>query len=84
LKRLVRTTASGITSRGNCVFRTTDSWVTIAGTACVVASWKKPNRTMLNSSSIGYCRTRSPRSNACVKTVRSTANSSSGRASDHR
>src|SRR5215212_4542413 len=52
LKRLVSTTASGITSRGNCVLRTTDSWLTIELTAVVVASWKKPKSTMLNSSSM--------------------------------
>ena len=64
--------------------RTTDSWLTIDGTACVVASWKNEKSTMLNSSSTGYCCTRSPRSKACVNTSSSTANSSSGRASDHR
>ena len=48
------TTASGITSRGNCVLRTTDSWATIEPTAITVASWKKPNSTMLNSSRTGY------------------------------
>ena len=47
----VSTTASGITSRGNCVLRTTDSCPTIDCTAVTVASWKKLNRTMLNSSS---------------------------------
>ena len=84
LKTAVSTTASGITSRGNCVLRTTDSWLTIELTACVVASWKNEKSTMLNSSSTGYCTTRSPRSKACVKTVSSTPNSSSGRPSDHR
>src|ERR671925_2208186 len=53
LNRLVSTTASGITSRGNCVLRTTDSWLTIELTAVTVASWKKPNRTMLKSSRTG-------------------------------
>ena len=53
LKRLVSTTASGITRRGNCVLRTTDSWLTIEVTAVIVASWKKPNSTMLNSSRTG-------------------------------
>ena len=51
LKKLVRITASGITRRGNWVFRTTASWLTIEPTAVVVASWKKPNSTMLKSSS---------------------------------
>ena len=50
---MVSTTASGITSRGNCVLRTTPSCATIDVTAMPVASWKKPNSTMLNSSSTG-------------------------------
>ena len=50
LKSAVRTTASGITRRGNCVFLTTPSWVTIEPTAVVVASWKNPKSTMLNNS----------------------------------
>jgi hypothetical protein len=53
LNRLVRTTASGITRRGNCVLRTTPSWPTIEVTAMPVASWKNPKSTMLNSSSTG-------------------------------
>ena len=53
LNRLVSTTASGITRRGNCVLRTTPSCPTIDVTATPVASWKKPNSTMLNSSSTG-------------------------------
>ena len=53
LKNAVSTTASGITRRGNCVLRTTPSWPTIELTAMPVASWKKPNSTMLNSSSTG-------------------------------
>src|SRR5215207_3209962 len=51
LNRLVTTTESGITRRGNWVLRTTDSWLTIELTAALVASWKKPNSTMLNRSS---------------------------------
>ena len=47
------TTASGITSRGNCVLRTTAPAPTIEVTAITVASGKKPNSTMLNSSSTG-------------------------------
>ena len=50
LNTLLRTTASGITRRGNCVLRTTDSWFTIELTAVLVASWKKPNSTMFSSS----------------------------------
>src|SRR5437588_5984982 len=50
LMRLVTTTDSGTTIRGNCVLRTTDSWATIDPTAVIVASWKKPNRTTLRSS----------------------------------
>src|SRR5258706_790360 len=53
LKSAVNTTAIGITSRGNCVLRTTASWPTIDPTAIVDASWKNPNRTMLNSRNAG-------------------------------
>ena len=53
LNRLVSTTASGTTSRGNCVLRIIGSWATSEVTATPVASWKKPNSTMLNSSSTG-------------------------------
>src|SRR5437588_3289710 len=53
LKTLTSTTESGITSRGNCVLRTTASCATIDPTASPVASWKKPNRTMLNSRNTG-------------------------------
>jgi|SRR3712207_2210943 len=53
LKRLVTTTARGMTRRGNWLLRTTDSWLTMDGTACDVASWKNEKRTMLNSSSTG-------------------------------
>src|ERR671924_198954 len=53
LKALVRTTASGITRRGNWVLRTTLSWLTIDSTAVVVASWKKVNSTMLNNNRTG-------------------------------
>ena len=55
LKRPVRTTVdSGITRRGNCVFRTIPSWLTteVHGRD-VVASWKKVNTTTLNSSRTG-------------------------------
>ena len=48
LKRLVRTTASGITIRGNWVLRTTPSWPTTELVAVTVASAKNPKRTMLN------------------------------------
>ena len=53
LKRLVSTTDSGITRRGNCVFRTIDSCETTEVTATFVASWKNVKRTMLNRSSTG-------------------------------
>ena len=53
LKSVVSTTASGITNRGNCVFRTTDSCATIDWTAVLVASEKKLNSTMLKSRSTG-------------------------------
>ena len=53
LKKLVSTTASGMTRRGNCVLRTTASWLTIDPTAVPVASWKKPKSTTLSSSSTG-------------------------------
>ena len=38
LKSAVRTTDKGMTSRGNCVFRTIASCETIAGTEVLVAS----------------------------------------------
>src|SRR5689334_6511499 len=53
LNTLVSTTASGMTSRGNCVFRTIDSWATIDPTALPVASENTPNTTMFASSSTG-------------------------------
>ncbi len=53
LNRPVITGAIGMTSRGNWVFRTMPSWATTEVTACVVASWKKPKRTMLSSSMTG-------------------------------
>jgi hypothetical protein len=53
LNAAVSTTDSGITSRGNCVLRTIASCETTDPTEVVVASWKKPNRTMLNSSRTG-------------------------------
>ena len=53
LNSAVTTTASGITSRGNWVLRTTASWPTIEPTARIVASWKKPNSTMSNSRNTG-------------------------------
>ena len=46
LKAPVSTVASGITSRGNWVLRTTPSWATTEVTAFVVDSWKKVKRTM--------------------------------------
>src|SRR5680860_422076 len=80
----VRTTARGITRRGNWVFLTTVSWLTIDCTAVTVASEKKPNSTMLNSSSTGYSGTWSPMRKTWVNTAKSTPNSISGRASDQR
>ena len=53
LKTLVSTTASGMTSRGNCVLRTIASWVRTEPTEVFVASWKKPNSTMLSSRNTG-------------------------------
>ena len=53
LKRAVSTTASGITSRGNWVLRTTLSCLTTEVTDAELASWKNVNRTTLNSSSTG-------------------------------
>ncbi len=53
LKPAVSTTDSGITIRGNCVLRTIASWATTEPTEVLVASWKKPNSTMLNSRSTG-------------------------------
>src|SRR5215210_2618150 len=53
LNRLVTTTDSGITRRGNCVFRTTLSWATTDITEVCVASEKKPNSTTFMSSSTG-------------------------------
>ena len=53
LNNPVRTVARGITSRGNCVLRTIDSRATTEVVAVIVASWKKPKKTMLNSSNIG-------------------------------
>ena len=52
-ERRCSTVASGITRRGNWVLRTMPSWATTDVTACEVASWKKPNRTMLSSSRTG-------------------------------
>ena len=53
LNRLVSTVASGITRRGNCVLRITDSLPTIDPTAVIVASWKNPKSTMSNSRNTG-------------------------------
>ncbi len=49
----MRTTESGITRRGNCIFRTTPSWAATEVTARWVASAKKVNSMMLSSSTIG-------------------------------
>ena len=53
LKRLVRTTAIGMTRRGNCVLRTIPSWATTEGVATVVASWKNVKSTMLSRRKTG-------------------------------
>ena len=53
LKTPVTTAESGMTSRGNCVFRTTPSCETTAVTALVLASWKKEKTTMPSSSITG-------------------------------
>ena len=53
LKAPVSTVASGITSRGNWVLRTTASWLTTEVTALVLDSWKKVKRTMPSSSITG-------------------------------
>lgn len=53
LNRPVSTTERGMTRRGNCVFRTTLSWLTTDVTEATLASWKKVNMTTLKRRSTG-------------------------------